>query len=60
MPRKTGPLKGGQQITVFLTTEQCKILKKMADAQEFPSTVTHVARKLLQDAINGHVRNNPA
>jgi hypothetical protein len=50
--------KGGQQIIVFVNTEQYKILKSIAADQEYPSTVTKVARKLLQDAIDA--RSNPA
>lgn len=55
--------KGGQQITIFLTTDQCEILKKLADAQEYPSNVTKVARKVLQNAIAmiaDNARSNPA
>lgn len=56
--RKPTRGKGGQQITVFVTTEQKKVLKAIADQQEFPPTITKVARKLLQDAIDAH--SNPA
>lgn len=52
--RKPTRGKGGQQITVFVTTEQEKVLKALADQQEFPSSVTKVARKLLQAAIDAH------
>lgn len=52
--------KGGQQIIVFVNTEQYKILKALADAQEYPATVTKVARKLLHSAIADHASDNPA
>jgi hypothetical protein len=50
--------KGGQQINIFVNLEQYRVLKEIAASAEYPTTVTKVARKLLQDAIDARI--NPA